>query len=179
MLTLARRDFLDVVLASPNGARTLVEALARPLRLSTDLLTVRASRNVVQELDAARSLTDRFSERVARWNGSWGFVVFLVLLTLAWAAYHVASDGPFDPHPFVFFNLVLAVLVALQGPLLMMAQNREVAAGRAAAEADYRVNLKNEVALERLGSQVEALRAELERSGRPPPAPPARSGRGR
>jgi len=62
------------------------------------------------------------------------------------------------------------VLVALQGPLLMMAQNREVAADRAAAEADYRVNLKNELALERLLREVDELRRQVGRGGMPPAA---------
>ncbi len=158
LLTLARQDFLDAVLASPQGARVLVEAMAQQLRLSAALLTGRASRNTVLELEAARSLSDTVAERVARWNGSWAFVAFLVVITVAWSAFNAASDRPFDPYPFVFFNLVLAVLVALQGPLLMMAQNREVAADRAAAEAGYRVNLKNELALERLVREVEELR---------------------
>ena len=78
--------------------------------------------------------------------------------------------GDQDPYPFVFFNLVLAVLVAVQGPLLMMAQNREVAADRAAAEADYRVNLKNELTLERLLLEVDALRRQAGPGGTPPPA---------
>jgi uncharacterized membrane protein len=168
LFTLGRPEFLEAVLASPQGSRVLVEALAQQLRLSAALLTGRASRNTVQELDAARSLTDRLSERVARWNGSWAFVAFLVLVTAAWSAFNAASDRAFDPYPFVFYNLVLAVLVALQGPLLMMAQNREVAADRAAAEADYRVNLKNELALERLVREVEALRAERGPASQPP-----------
>lgn len=171
LLTLARADFLDTVLASPKGARLLVEALASQLRLSADLLTERASRNVVKELEAARGLSERLAERVARWNGSWGFVIFLVAVTGAWSLYNAVTDRAFDPYPFVFFNLVLAVLVALQGPLLMMAQNREVAADRAAAEADYRVNLKNELALERLLREVDELRRQAGRGGMPPTAP--------
>jgi uncharacterized membrane protein len=170
LFTLARADFLDAVLASPQGARVLVEALAQQLRLSAALLTGRASRNTVLELEAARSLSDKVAERVARWNGSWAFVLFLVVVTLAWSLFNVLTARAFDPYPFVFFNLVLAVLVALQGPLLMMAQNREVAADRAAAEAGYRVNLKNELALERLVREVEALRAEVGRGRPPPPA---------
>jgi uncharacterized membrane protein len=168
LFTLERRDFLDSVLASPQGARVLVEAMAQQLRLSAALLTGRASRNTVLELEAARSLSDHLAERVARWNGSWAFVAFLLLLTGGWSLFNLATDRPFDPYPFVFFNLVLAVLVALQGPLLMMAQNREVAADRAAAEAGYRVNLKNELALERLVREVEALRVELRRLQKPP-----------
>ena len=170
LYTLGRPEFLEAVLASPQGSRVLVEALAQQLRLSAALLTGRASRNTVQEFDAARSITDRLSERVARWNGSWAFVAFLVLLTVVWSAFNAVTSRPFDPYPFVFFNLVLAVLVALQGPLLMMAQNREVAADRAAAEAGYRVNLKNELALERLVREVEALRSEAGRGRPPPPA---------
>jgi uncharacterized membrane protein len=170
LFTLARQDFLEAVLASPRGARALVEALALQLRLSANLLTDRASRNVVQELDASKSLSDKVAERVARWNGSWAFVAFLVLVTAAWSAVNAVSDHAFDPYPFVFFNLLLAVLVAVQGPLLMMAQNREAAADRAAAEADYRVNLKNELTLERLAREVEALRAETGRKPGPPSA---------
>jgi uncharacterized membrane protein len=170
LFTLGRAEFLEAVLTSPQGARVLVEALAQQLRLSAALLTGRASRNTVLELEAARSLSDKVAERVARWNGSWGFVFFLVAVTIAWSLFNAVTDRAFDPYPFVFFNLVLAVLVALQGPLLMMAQNREVAADRAAAEAGYRVNLKNELALERLVREVEALRAEVGRARTPPAA---------
>jgi len=170
LLTLARHDFLDAVLASPQGARVLVDVLTAQVRISDALLTERASRNVVQELEAARGFSERLSERLARWNGSWGFVAFLVVLTGGWAAFNSGQGSSFDPYPFVFFNLVLAVLVALQGPLLMMAQNREVAADRAAAEADYRVNLKNELALERLVREIEELKRGLAGERPPPPA---------
>jgi uncharacterized membrane protein len=169
LFTLGRADFLEAVLASPQGARVLVEAMASQLRFSAALLTGRASRNTVMEMEAARGVSERLAERVARWNGSWGFVIFLVAVTGAWSLYNAVSQRAFDPYPFVFFNLVLAVLVALQGPLLMMAQNREVAADRAAAEADYRVNLKNELALERLVREVDELRQQVGR-GRTPPA---------
>jgi len=169
LFTLGRPEFLEAVLASPQGSRVLVEVMAQQLRLSAALLTGRASRNTVLEMEAARGLSERLAERVARWNGSWAFVAFLVVLTAAWSGLNALSSSPFDPYPFVFFNLVLAVLVALQGPLLMMAQNREVASDRAAAEADYRVNLKNELMLERLVRELEELRRRAERTP-PPPA---------
>jgi CRP/FNR family cyclic AMP-dependent transcriptional regulator len=77
------------------------------------------------------------------------------------------SPAAFDPYPFVFFNLVLAVTVVLQGPLIMMAQNREVSVERAASEADYQVNLKNEMMLEFLLAEVRALRAGQEERPKP------------
>ena len=35
------------------------------------------------------------------------------------------ASRSFDPYPYVFFNLLLAILVALQGPLIVMSQNRQ------------------------------------------------------
>jgi len=68
---------------------------------------------------------------------------------------------PFDPYPFVFFNLILAILVALQGPLIVMSQNRQVLKDRVQAETDFRVNLKNEVNIERLLREISQLNGQL------------------
>jgi uncharacterized membrane protein len=170
LLSLSRAQFLEVVLGSPAAARVVVRALAERLAATNALLSEQASRDVVGELDSSRTPADRLAERVAAWNGSWWFLVFLVVLSGGWWAWNVLSSAAFDPYPFAFFNLVLAVLVVLQGPLLMMSQNREARAERAAAEADYRVNLKNELAIERLGRELALLRHDLDRRLPPPGA---------
>ena len=175
LLTLSREAFLEAVLSAPGAARVVVKELSARLTATTALLSERASRDVVGERDSARTTADRLAERVAAWNGSWWFLVFLLALSLGWWAWNGLAPAAFDPYPFAFFNLVLAVLVVLQGPLLMMSQNREAAAERAAAAADYRVNLKNEIALERLGRDLAALRLDLE-ARLPPPARPAGGG---
>jgi uncharacterized membrane protein len=79
----------------------------------------------------------------------------------------------FDPYPFILYNLVLAILVALQGPLIVMSQNRQSLKDRAQAEMDFRVNLKNEVGIETLVRELGAFQVEttkrldgLERSAR-------------
>jgi len=173
--SLSREAFLAALARSPGAAGLVLAHLAAQLRGADALLAGRASRDVVHELDAARTLADRLAERVAALNGSWTFLFLLLAFSGAWAAWNLWLPGPFDPYPFAFFNLVLAVLVVLQGPLLMMSQNREAAAERAAAAADYRVNLKNEIALERLGRDLAALRLDLE-ARLPPPARPAGGG---
>jgi len=168
LLELRREDFMEIVLASPAGARAVVSALAERLSATNALLSERASRDVIKELMAARTPSERLAENVAAWNGSWGFLVFLVALCAAWAWINSVLGSPFDPFPYSFFNLVLAVLVVLQGPLLMMAQNREATAERAAMQADFRVNLKNEIAIERIGREVAELRRELGVRTEPP-----------
>jgi uncharacterized membrane protein len=77
-----------------------------------------------------------------------------------WAVSNLATKDPFDAYPFVFFNLLLGVLVALQGPLIMMSQNRQQLKDRAQAETDFRVNLKNEVGIETLLRELAYFRRD-------------------
>src|SRR4029079_10666259 len=65
-----------------------------------------------------------------------------------------------DPYPYVFFNLLLAILVALQGPLIVMSQNRQTIKDRATAATDFKVNLKNEVNIETILRELGEFRAE-------------------
>jgi uncharacterized membrane protein len=86
----------------------------------------------------------------------------LLGLTLGWIAVNAILIGAaFDPYPYVFFNLLLAILVALQGPLIVMSQNRSSLKDRAQAETDFQVNLKNEVNIETLLREVGEMRAEV------------------
>ena len=55
---------------------------------------------------------------------------------------------PFDPYPYVFLNLVLALVASLQAPLIMMSQNRDQLKDRLRAEMDHQVNLKSELMLQ-------------------------------
>jgi len=49
-----------------------------------------------------------------------------------------------DPYPFIFLNLILSMLAAIQAPVIMMSQNRQSSKDRLAAAHDYEVNLKAE-----------------------------------
>jgi CRP/FNR family cyclic AMP-dependent transcriptional regulator len=101
-------------------------------------------------------------------NGSWAFILFLIGLSVGWSVVNTLvlrnhadpEHSGFDPYPYQFFNLALAILVALQGPLIVMSQNRQTLKDRAQAETDFRVNLKNEVGIEAIAREVTAFRAE-------------------
>jgi uncharacterized membrane protein len=59
--------------------------------------------------------------------------------------------------------LLLAILVALQGPLIVMSQNRQTLKDRAQAETDFKVNLKNELNIETILRELGEFRAESNR----------------
>lgn len=160
LLELTRTDFGDHLSRSKNAAMTILAEMAERLRETNSLLSQRAARDVVKEIEENLTWGQRLADKVAELNGSWSFILFLLGLTVVWAAANRWLGSPFDEYPYQFYNLALAILVALQGPLIVMSQNRQSTKDRATAETDFRVNLKNEVGIENLLREMGAMRAE-------------------
>ena len=68
----------------------------------------------------------------------------------------------FDPYPFIFLNLMLSTLAAVQAPIIMMSQNRAAAKDRLAASLDYEINLRAELEIMRLHHKLDALTEKVE-----------------
>ncbi len=112
--------------------------------------------------DDDRTFGERVADSVARLGGSWTFIgMFMVFLGL-WVTTNVwlLRAHPFDPYPFIFLNLLLSMLAALQAPVIMMSQNRHAERDREAAEHDYQVNLKAELEIMALHDKLDQLRVE-------------------
>jgi uncharacterized membrane protein len=108
-----------------------------------------------------RTFGARLADRVAAVGGSWGFIIAFGLVLVAWMGWNQATRGghlAFDPYPFIFLNLMLSMLAAIQAPVIMMSQNRAAARDREAATHDYTVNLRAELEIMRLHAKVDAMR---------------------
>jgi uncharacterized membrane protein len=160
LLELTREDFGDHLSKSKNAAMAILAEMAERLRETNALLSQRAARDVVKEIEENLTWGQRLADKVAELNGSWAFILFLLAATVCWAGANKWLPKPFDEYPYQFYNLALAILVALQGPLIVMSQNRQSMKDRATAETDFRVNLKNEVGIEGLVRELGAFRAE-------------------
>ncbi|MGH9901012.1 MAG: DUF1003 domain-containing protein, partial [Pyrinomonadaceae bacterium] len=57
-------------------------------------------------------------------------------------------------------GLVLGVLAGIQAPIIMMSQNRQTEKDRLQSDLDYRVNLKNELALTEVLRRLDVLESE-------------------
>jgi CRP/FNR family cyclic AMP-dependent transcriptional regulator len=194
LLELDRETLSRYLTQRPASAMTLLRTLATRLRETNEMLSQRAAKNVVQEIESKLTWSQRLADKVAELNGSWTFILFLLGLTALWVvlnAMHLGASkkpdpatGPqaaetatasppesdtgadtaadsFDPYPYQLFNLALAVLVGLQGPLIVMSQNRQSLKDRATAETDFKVNLKNEVNIETLIRELGEMRSEV------------------
>lgn len=162
LLELARDELSAYLERRPRAAMAILRTMAERLRETNAMLSDRAAKNVVEEFEKNLTWGDRLADKVAELNGSWAFILFLAGLTALWVAINAAwlRKEPFDPFPYVFYNLLLAILVALQGPLIVMSQNRQNQKDRKSAETDFKVNLKNEVNIETILRELGEFRAE-------------------
>ncbi len=160
LLELTREELGEHLHKSKSAALAILSEMANRLRETNAMLSQRAAKDVVKEIEENLTWSQRLADKVAELNGSWAFILFLLLLTVAWSMANKFLPKPFDEYPYQFYNLALAILVALQGPLIVMSQNRQSMKDRATAETDFRVNLKNEVGIEALQREVAAFRAE-------------------
>lgn len=115
--------------------------------------------------DERLTLGQRLADRVAAVGGSWAFIIAFGLFLVVWASINLAlaRRAP-DPYPFIFLNLLLSMLAAIQAPIIMMSQNRQAAKDRLVAAHDYEVNLKAELEIMALHDKLDQLRTEqLER----------------
>lgn len=147
--------FLKTSGAAGNSEKRVVERLKKRVHIS---------RNAHQEFEENLTLGQRMADRIAIFGGSWTFISIFLSLLLAWIILNTIVlsrlGTPFDPYPYIFLNLVLSMLAALQAPVIMMSQNRYAAKDRAAAEHDYEVNLKSELEILALHQKVDTLREQ-------------------
>ena len=104
----------------------------------------------------------KVSDKVARFGGSWLFIIsFFIVLTI-WIFYNVTAPkaDEFDPYPFILMNLILSCIAALQAPIIMMSQNRQEEKDRKRSENDYLINLKAELEIRSLNQKLDLLLQE-------------------
>ncbi|XUY28146.1 DUF1003 domain-containing protein [Agrobacterium sp. rho-8.1] len=107
---------------------------------------------------------ERLADGIARIGGSWAFIISFMVFLVVWTIINtvVLTTKAFDPYPFVFLNLILSMLAAIQAPIIMMSQNRQGTRDRFEAAKDYEVNLKAELEVLSLHDKIDGkVLAEL------------------
>jgi uncharacterized membrane protein len=118
------------------------------------------SKNINAEYDQHLTVGERLADRIADFGGSWKFIGIFGVILVSWMLVNSVAllwKKPFDPYPYIFLNLVLSCLAAIQAPIIMMSQNRQESRDRLQAEHDYRVNLKAELEIRTLHEKMDHL----------------------
>jgi CRP/FNR family transcriptional regulator, cyclic AMP receptor protein len=160
LLALDRDDFVEFIKKRPDAALSIMHEVGERMRATNELMTRTVTRNVLEEEDSKLTMGERVADMVAAFGGSWPFIFIFGGFMALWMLWNSLLHEPlaFDPLPFMFLNLFLSTLAALQAPIIMMSQNRQSTKDKALAVNDFQVNLKNEVSIDRiLRSQNEVL----------------------
>lgn len=115
-----------------------------------------------QETKEKDTVGQRIADFIAKWGGSWSFIILFSLFIIGWSIFNIFYFTPFDPYPFILLNLVLSCVSALQAPFIIMAQNRQEKKDRARNEHDYKVNLKTEIIIQDLHTKLDTILTILE-----------------
>jgi uncharacterized membrane protein len=122
------------------------------------------ARNVNSVLEERQTFGERLADRVAQLGGSWTFIAVFTGMLIAWVVVNTVVltrfGGGFDPYPYIFLNLILSMVAALQAPVILMSQNRQATRDRLAASLDYEINLKAEVEIMALHDKLDSIRLE-------------------
>jgi CRP/FNR family transcriptional regulator, cyclic AMP receptor protein len=157
-LEVSRDDIAVLVQRKPMAGMDMLTVLGRQFHASQQLVRVRAARNPNEVIEGEWTFGDRVADSVARFGGSWTFIIlFGVVLVIYSAVNVVLRQKAWDPYPFILLNLFLSMLAAIQAPVIMMSQNRQDTKDRLRGELDYDVNRRAEAEIQALAHKLNLL----------------------
>lgn len=147
----------ELLHTNDNSLRKLHDIVESTMR-EEDLIV----QNLLHPPEEILTRGQRISDKVARFGGSWAFIISFGVLLFAWVLFNSVSPSQdvFDPYPYILMNLILSCIAALQAPIIMMSQNRKEEKDRQRAENDYLVNLKAELEVRNLHRKIDLLMEE-------------------
>jgi uncharacterized membrane protein len=150
-----RMKYVEDMLLAEHGELTALDREVAKSIAEHDTI----AENIEDVYDDHRSIGDRLADNLAKFGGSWYFLIGFGIFLACWMALNVLiyAKWSFDPYPFIFLNLMLSCLAAIQAPVILMSQRRAEKKDRLRAESDYRVNLKAELEIRHLHEKLDYL----------------------
>jgi len=133
--------------------------------IETALHRISIPRDPNKEIFERRTFGERAADVISAFGGSWTFILIFFTWLVGWAVLNTEILGPrkeaFDPYPYVFLNLILSMVAAIQAPIIMMSQKRQSARDRLEMEVDHEVNVRAELAIRQMDERLHAIELRL------------------
>jgi uncharacterized membrane protein len=166
-LEVSRDDIAVLLQRKPHAGMDLLTTLGRQFHASQQLVRLRARRNPNQIIEEEASFGERIADTVARFGGSWSFIMLFLIFLIAYATINVLlHQKAWDPYPFILLNLFLSMLAAIQAPVIMMSQNRQDTKDRLRSELDFDVNRRAESEIQGLARKLNTLDDKIDDLGK-------------
>jgi len=165
-LEVSQDDIAVLLQRKPHAGMDLLRTLGRQFHASQELVRLRANRNPNEVIEEESTFGERVADTVARFGGSWTFIISFGILLSIYTAINVALEKKaWDPYPFILLNLFLSMLAAIQAPVIMMSQNRQDTKDRLRGELDYDVNRRAESEIQNLARKLNMLDEKIDDVG--------------
>ena len=105
------------------------------------------------------TIGQKLSDQITNIGGSWTFIIIFLVFLLIWMFInYTAFIKHWDPYPFILLNLVLSCLAAIQAPIILMSQNRELERDRTSMKMDHYINRKAEREVEDMQKDLDEIK---------------------
>jgi uncharacterized membrane protein len=153
-----RHDISVLLERKPQSGMDMLAVLGRQFHASQQLVRLRAMRNPNEVIEEKTTTGDRIADAVARFGGSWAFIIAFGIVLAVYASLNVSlGKSAWDPYPFILLNLFLSMLAAVQAPVIMMSQNRQDKKDRLRSELDYAVNRRAHAEIQGLANKMNGV----------------------
>jgi CRP/FNR family cyclic AMP-dependent transcriptional regulator len=162
-LEVGRDDLIELIKRRPMAGLDMMTMQARQNHNTQKLVRSRANRNPNELIEEQSTFGERLADSVARFGGSWSFIILFGAVLVVYSAINVALDRrAWDPYPFILLNLFLSMLASIQAPVIMMSQNRQDEKDRLRSELDFDVNRRAESEIQALSQRMSMLMDKIE-----------------
>lgn len=153
-----RHDLSVLLQRKPLAGMDMLTVLGRHFHAAQELVRTRSTRNPNEVIEAEATFGERVADGVARFGGSWAFIISFAVVLIVYATLNVSlGRAAWDPYPFILLNLFLSMLAAVQAPVIMMSQNRQDQKDRVRSELDFDVNRRAESEIKGLSQKLNLL----------------------
>lgn len=158
-----RHDISVLLQRKPMAGMDLLTVLGRQFHAAQHLVRLRSMRNPNEVIEEEATIGDRIADSVARFGGSWSFILSFLFSLVAYTAINISlGHRAWDPYPFILLNLFLSMLAAIQAPVIMMSQNRQDTKDRLRGELDFEVNRRAEAEIQGLSQKLHMLTDKID-----------------
>ena len=176
-LEISRENIAALLQQKPLAGMDLLATLGHQVHTSQRLVRQRTSRTPNEIIEEEATFGERTADSVARFGGSWTFVVLFLLSMSVYALVNIRLGGrAWDPYPFILLNLFLSLLAAIQAPVILMSQNRTDTKDRLRSELDFTINRRAEAEIQDLSRKLDLLDQRIGDIGNMLRSNPERSG---
>ena len=161
LAVLSREHFHEYVQRNPDLALEMLSAITVRLRHTDEMLRHRVTRNVNEIEKEQMTVADRLADALSSFSGSWTFLLLTVLYISFWVLY--AGRGLLGyslTDSMGLLDAVNGIIAALLTPIILLSQNRQDNKDRLRSDNDFKINLKNELALNEVMRRLDVLESE-------------------